>query len=74
MAELKTDGTMPSEGFSKEKKGSGRLCRKLPELYELIDWMVRTLGREYDQQITERHSPDRAERRSGQAIGLLTSQ
>jgi hypothetical protein len=36
--------------------------------------MVRTLGREYDQQITERHSLDRAERGPGEASGLLPSE
>ena len=50
-----------------------RLCRKLQELYELSGPMVRTRGREYDQQITERHSLDRAERGSSQAFGLRPS-
>jgi len=35
--------------------------------------MVRIRGREHDQQITERHSFDRAERVSSQALGLLSS-
>jgi hypothetical protein len=55
------------------KTGPDRLCRKLRELYELSDLMVRTRGREYDQQITERHSPDLAERGPGEASGLLPS-
>jgi len=54
-------------------KGSGRLCRKPQELYELIGPLVRTLVREYDQQITERHSLDRAERGPGEASELLPS-
>ena len=56
-----------------KEKVSGRLCRKLQELYELSSSMGRIRGREYDQQITQRHSFDRAERGAGEALGLLPS-
>ena len=35
--------------------------------------MIRIRGREYDQQVTQRHSFDRVERRAGEALGFPLS-
>jgi hypothetical protein len=53
------------------QNGDEWLCRNIEGLYEISGAMVRTVGREYAQQVNKRQSRDRAERGRGEAFGSL---